>query len=92
MNIVSILLFVFLCIVGAIVLLPVLTIGAVAVLALGALVIWLLPILLIANSYETTGGEKLCWILAILCLSWFAWILYFLVAPIKPRQDRLYYY
>lgn len=73
-------------------LIPVLTAGL-ALLAVGAcLVLWLLPILIIANSDKTTGGEKAAWILAIIFLSWFAWIFYFLLAPIKPRPHHHYYY
>jgi hypothetical protein len=71
---------------GAIVMLiPVLTVAA--VLAVGA-------ILIIANSDKTSGGEKFCWILAIIFLSWFAWVFYFFLAPIKPRPRyaRYYYY
>ena len=56
-------------------------------LPLGWLIIWLLPIAIIAVSDKTTGGEKLAWILAIVFLSWFAWIFYFLLAPIKKRAD-----
>jgi hypothetical protein len=92
MNFLTILLFIAFCFGAAVLMLPVLTAGAALALACGAFLIWLLPILLIANSDQTTGGEKLCWILAIVFLSWFAWILYFLVAPIKPRHDRFYYY
>ena len=52
--------------------------------------------LIIACSDKTTGGEKLAWILAIIFLSWFAWIFYFLLAPLKadsptgaaPLEDR----
>ncbi|MDR0780500.1 MAG: hypothetical protein LBF16_07370 [Pseudomonadales bacterium] len=77
---------------AAMLLVPLVTVGAALAVAAGAFLIWLLPILLIASSNKTTGGEKLCWILAIVCLSWFAWILYFLVAPIKPRQAPFYYY
>jgi hypothetical protein len=88
MNALLVLLFIALCIGGGALLLP-----ALALVVAGAVFfIWLLPILLIANSDQTSGGEKLCWILAIVFLSWFAWILYFLVAPIKPRRERLYYY
>jgi hypothetical protein len=71
---------------------PVLTFAAVAVVVLGCFVLWLLPILIIANSDKTTGGEKLCWILAIIFLSWFAWILYFFLAPIKQKPNPRYYY
>ena len=60
-------------------------------LPLGFLFIWLLPILIIACSDKTTGGEKVAWILAIVFLSWFAWIFYFLLAPISRRaEDRRY--
>lgn len=52
---------------------------------LGGFFIWLLPILIIACSDRTTGVEKIAWILAIVFLSWFAWIFYFLLAPIKER-------
>jgi hypothetical protein len=44
---------------------------------------WLLPILIIANSRRTAGREKLAWILAVIFISWFAWIFYLLLAPIK---------
>ncbi len=47
--------------------------------------IWLLPILLIIGSSKTTGSEKLAWILAMLFISWFAWIFYVLLAPIKKK-------
>jgi len=56
-------------------------------LPLGFLVIWLLPIVIILCSDRTTGVEKLAWILLIVFFSWFAWIFYFLLAPIKPRDD-----
>ncbi|HEX7079460.1 MAG TPA: hypothetical protein VF329_00400 [Gammaproteobacteria bacterium] len=57
---------------------------------LGWFLIWVLPIVIIACSDRTTGAEKIAWILAIVFLSWFAWIFYFLLAPIKPRSDRAY--
>jgi hypothetical protein len=44
---------------------------------------WLLPILSIAISRKTAGSEKLAWILAVIFISWFAWIFYLLLAPIK---------
>lgn len=80
-------------------LIPVLTIGLAFAIVCGGFLIWLLPILIIASSDKTTGGEKLAWILAIVFLSWFAWIFYFLLAPIKQkpyyreyRDDRHYRY
>ena len=38
----------------------------------------------------STGAEKLAWILAIVFLSWFAWIFYFLLAPISKPGPRYY--
>jgi hypothetical protein len=55
---------------------------------LAGFVIWLLPILIIACSDRTTGAEKAAWILAIVFLSWFAWIFYFLLAPISRAPRR----
>lgn len=52
--------------------------------------IWILPVLLIAASSRTHGGEKLAWILAVIFVSWFAWIFYLLLAPLKrpePYRD-----
>ena len=69
---------------------PVITFGF-ALLCMAAFVfVWLLPIFIIADSDKTTGPEKLAWILAIIFLSWFAWIFYFLLAPIKPRERVRY--
>ena len=48
--------------------------------------IWLIPLISIISSRKTTGGEKFAWILAVLSISWFAWIFYLLLAPIK-RKD-----
>lgn len=80
-----------LALVGAIVLvilaLPLIGISVAVLVAFAGLFIWLLPILLILGSEKTTGGEKAAWILAIIFLSWFAWIFYFLLAPIKPRSN-----
>lgn len=50
-------------------------------LVMGA--IWLLPIVLIAKSQRTQGNEKLIWILACIFVSWFAWVLYLLIAPVN---------
>lgn len=47
---------------------------------------WLLPILAIASSSRTTAGEKTAWILAVIFISWFSWIFYMLLAPIKKND------
>lgn len=47
------------------------------------LFIWLFPIIAIASSSKTQGGEKAAWVLAVLFVSWFAWVFYLLLAPLK---------
>ena len=54
-----------------------------AVVALICFAIWLVPIVLIGVSDRTSGKEKLAWILAVIFISWFAWIFYWLLAPLK---------
>ena len=49
--------------------------------------VWLLPILIIITSSRTTGSETLAWVLAVIFVSWFAWVFYLLLAPIK-NKDR----
>lgn len=81
-------LFVLLCIgLGLTMLIPILTLGVVFLVMFGCFFIWLLPILIIANSDKVSGGEKLAWILAIIFLSWFACIFYFLLAPLKEKPE-----
>ena len=49
-------------------------------------IIWLLPFVSILLSSKTSGKEKLAWILAVLFVSWFAWIFYLLLAPINKKN------
>jgi hypothetical protein len=92
MNVLVALLFLVFVGCGLVALLPILTFGLGVLLVLGCAFLWLLPILIIADSDKTSGGEKAAWILAIIFLSWFAWIFYFLLAPIKPRRRYSHYY
>ena len=48
--------------------------------------IWVLPLLIIISSGKTTGSEKLAWVLAVIFISWFAWIFYILLAPINKKN------
>ncbi|MGR5531708.1 hypothetical protein ACPV40_19255 [Vibrio alfacsensis] len=50
-------------------------------------IVWLTPFVLVLKSNKTTGREKLAWVLTILFVSWFAWVIYMLIAPIKPKVD-----
>ena len=94
MNVLCTLFILFMLAMAGVVILPVLTFGIALMFLAGIFFLWLLPILIIADSEKTTGGEKVAWILAIIFLSWFAWIFYFLLAPVKTkhRYDRHYYY
>ena len=74
----------------AVMALPLIGAGIGLMFVLGFFFIWLLPILIILSSDKTTGGEKFAWVLAIIFLSWIAWIFYFLLAPLKPRKDYWY--
>ena len=58
--------------------------------AIVCLVIWLIPVVLIAVSDRTSGKEKVAWLLAVFFVTWFAWVFYLLLAPIKPRDDYRY--
>ena len=49
-------------------------------------IFWIIPILLISVSDRTSGGEKLAWVLAMIFVSWFAWIFYLLLAPLKSNR------
>lgn len=51
-----------------------------------AALVWLTPFLIILGSNKTGGGEKVSWLLAVFFISWFVWIFYFLLAPIKPEK------
>lgn len=51
------------------------------------LFLWLLPIVLIISSDKTNGAEKLFWLLAVVFVSWFAWILYALLAPLGGEKS-----
>ncbi len=51
-------------------------------------VFWILPITMILRSESTSKKEKLLWLLAALFISWFAFILFALLAPILPPDDN----
>lgn len=60
--------------------------GITLLIILGAIAFaWVLPIILISSSRKTTGSEKIAWLLAVIFISWFAWIFYLLLAPIKKK-------
>ena len=93
MKLLTAILIVLAVVVGVTMLIPLLGLGLALSLPLVCFLVWLLPILIIACSDKTTGGEKLAWILAIIFLSWFAWVFYFLLAPIKEKPEyRTYRY
>ncbi len=90
MKVIGNLIVIFLVILGILAVIPLVSLGFAIVCAVAVFAIWLLPIWIIATSDKTTGFEKIAWLLAIICLSWFAWIFYFFLAPLKPK-NRYYY-
>lgn len=57
---------------------------ALILLAVYAL-IWLTPLLIISRSSKTSGSEKVAWVIAMLFVSWGAFVFYLLLAPLKKR-------
>jgi len=51
-------------------------------------IIWLIPVIIILLSSRTAGGEKIAWLLAVIFVSWFAWIFYMLLAPLNDKRTR----
>jgi hypothetical protein len=66
------LLVIFLVIIGMLALIPLATMGVSIVVSIFYLAIWFLSFWIIATSDETTDFEKIAWLLAMFCLSWFA--------------------
>ena len=67
---------------------PIVAAGFGFAVVIGCAFLWFLPFILIVFSDRASGGEKLAWILLMIFFSWFAWIFYFLLAPISRRHDR----
>lgn len=92
MNVLGTLITIVAVVIGAALLIPVLGVVLGLAVVFGGVLLWLLPIVIIAASDRVGGAEKLLWILAIIFLSWFAWIFYFFFAPIFDRPQRRSYY
>lgn len=92
MNVLGTLITIVAVVIGAALLIPVLGVVLGLAVVFGGVLLWLLPIVIIAASDRVGGAEKLLWILAIVFLSWFAWIFYFFFAPIFDRPQRRSYY
>ena len=50
------------------------------------LLIWLTPLVLIGRSDKVVPKEKAAWLVATIFISWFSWILFMLLAPIKNKK------
>jgi len=48
--------------------------------------IWLTPLVLIGRSDKVVAKEKVAWLVATIFVSWFSWILFMLLAPIKNNE------
>jgi hypothetical protein len=73
--------------VGLIIAIPILSVAFSLFGALVIFLIWVAPFWIIATSRVTTGFEKIAWLIAMVFLSWFAWVFYFFLAPLKQRDD-----
>jgi len=73
--------------IGLIIAIPVLSVAFSAFGALVIFLIWISPFWIIATSDQTNGFEKTAWLIAMVCLSWFAWMFYFFLALLKRRDD-----
>lgn len=51
-------------------------------------IIWIIPTFLVAFSKKTFGAEKVTWIIAVLAVSWFSWMFYFIIAPVVERPKE----
>lgn len=91
MKLLSNFLVIVLVIIDVVAVLPLLSFGFALVGGAAVLAIWVLPVWIIATSDKTTGYEKIAWLMAMFCLSWFAWVFYFFLAPIKPRERHYHY-
>ncbi|NOJ18010.1 hypothetical protein F0239_11100 [Vibrio jasicida] len=52
------------------------------------IIAWFVPFMIITTSRQTGRPEKFLWVCALLFVSWFCWIIYWLVAPLKPIHDE----
>ena len=57
---------------------------AIGILVL-AVIVWGIPLVLVASDPSISNKEKAIWVFAIGFASWFAWLLYQFVAPVLPR-------
>ena len=73
---------IFLVILGLLAVIPLVSFGFAILCAVAVFCLWVLPMWIIATSDKTTGFEKIAWLLAMFCLSWFAWVFYFFLAPL----------
>ncbi len=51
-------------------------------------VVWGIPLGFIISDPIISTKERIIWIFAVIFVSWFAWLLYFLVAPVLPRENH----
>ena len=77
---------IFLVMLGTLALILLAATGAGIVLSILCLALWFLPFRIIASPKNTEGFEKIALLLAMTCLSWFAWVFYSFFGPIKPMR------
>ena len=51
-------------------------------------IVWGIPLGFIVSDPLISKKERMIWIFAVVFVSWFAWLLYFLVAPVLPKEKH----
>ena len=51
-------------------------------------IFWFLPILLVAKNRNIKSDKKMLWIVAVVFLSWIAWILCTIFAPVSRADGK----
>ena len=52
-----------------------------------ALLFWIIPFVMVLFSKRVRGREKVGWLLSIVFISWFAGVLFLLLAPLKNTDS-----
>ncbi len=52
------------------------------------MILWTIPLVFILTDPIVTRRERIAWVFATLCVSWFAWLLFLWLAPVLPRKKH----
>ena len=52
------------------------------------IVLWFIPVVFILRDPKVAGKEKAIWVFAVFFVSWFAWVLYYFIAPVMTYEQK----